>query len=59
MRVVERHLIKPSNKYWKEIDELAYKSKNLYNLANYYCRQQFFETGSSLSLTDQYPPNQE
>ena len=54
MRVVERHLIKYSNKYWKEIDELAFKSKNLYNLANYYCRQRFFETGSSLSLTDLY-----
>jgi putative transposase len=54
MRVVERHIIKSSNKYWKEIDELAFKSKNLYNLANYYCRQRFFETGKSLSLTDLY-----
>ena len=54
MRVVERHIIKSSNKYWKEIDELAFKSKNLYNLANYHCRQRFFETGKSLSLTDLY-----
>ncbi len=52
MRVVERHIIKSSNKYWKEIDELAFKSKNLYNLANYHCRQRFFKSGSSLSLTD-------
>ncbi len=52
MRVVERHIIKSSNQYWKEIDELAFKSKNLYNLANYHCRQRFFETGKSLSLTD-------
>ncbi|NEO48893.1 MAG: IS200/IS605 family element transposase accessory protein TnpB [Moorea sp. SIO4A3] len=54
MRVVERHIVKPSNQYWKEIDELAFKSKNLYNLANYHCRQRFFEAGSSLSLTALY-----
>jgi putative transposase len=38
MRVVERHIIKSSPQYWKEIDELAFKSKNLYNRANYHCR---------------------
>ena len=35
-------------------DELAFKSKNLYNLANYHCRQHFFCTGKSLSLTKLY-----
>ena len=30
MRQVERHLIKPNHKYFKEIDKLAFLSKNLY-----------------------------
>ncbi|WP_293077426.1 transposase [Okeania sp. SIO3B5] len=54
MRVVDRHIIRRTHKYWRVCDELAFKSKNLYNLANYYCRQQFFTTGSSLDLTKLY-----
>lgn len=49
MRLVERHLIKPSNLFYQEIDEAAFKSKNLYNRANYQIRQHFFETGQVLS----------
>lgn len=31
MRQVERHLIKPNHKFYQEIDNLAFLSKNLYN----------------------------
>jgi putative transposase len=41
MRQVERHIIKESNKFWKEIDKLCFLSKNLYNYANYIVRQSF------------------
>ncbi len=54
MLLVERHLISREHTFWKEIDNLAFRSKNLYNLANYHCRQQFFQTGRSISLTDLY-----
>lgn len=42
---VERHVIKPSHKLFSVFDELCFKSKNLYNVANYVQRQYFFETG--------------
>nr|WP_293102935.1 hypothetical protein [Okeania sp. SIO2F4] len=42
MRLVDRHIINRTHQYWRVCDELAFKSKNLYNLANYYCRQHFF-----------------
>ncbi|MDY7006277.1 MAG: hypothetical protein SWX82_20730 [Cyanobacteriota bacterium] len=51
MRLVSRHIINRTHQYWRVCDELAFKSKNLYNLANYYCRQHFFCTGYSLDLT--------
>ena len=38
---VEQHFIKKSNKNYKLIDELCYKSKNIYNYANYIVRQEF------------------
>ncbi|MDY7008363.1 MAG: hypothetical protein SWX82_31685 [Cyanobacteriota bacterium] len=54
MRLVSRHIINRTHQYWAWCDELAFKSKNLYNLANYYCRQHFFCTGKSLNLTKLY-----
>ena len=39
--LTERHLITPKHKHFKEIDELSFKSKNLYNQANYRIRQAF------------------
>lgn len=38
---VEKHTIKRSHKLWKYCDELCFKSKNLYNYANYIQRQRF------------------
>lgn len=49
MRLVEKHVIRKGSREWKEIDELAFKSKNLYNRANYEIRQHFFQTHQILS----------
>lgn len=54
MYFVERHVIKQNHTCWQEIDKLAFLSKNLYNYANYFCRQKFFETGQQYSLTGLY-----
>jgi putative transposase len=42
MRQIQKHLIKPNNSYFKEIDEVCFKSKNLYNTGVYLCRQALF-----------------
>ncbi len=54
MRLVDRHIINRTHNFWRVCDQLAFKSKNLYNLANYYCRQHFFQWGKSLDLTKLY-----
>ncbi|MGK7944890.1 MAG: RNA-guided endonuclease TnpB family protein, partial [Microcystaceae cyanobacterium] len=41
MKLVERHIIKPSHRFYSEIDRLCFASKNLYNYANYLIRQAF------------------
>ncbi len=43
MKLVEKHLIKASKPEWKEIDNLCFLSKNLYNCGIYECRQAFFK----------------
>lgn len=43
---VEQHLIKKSNNNYKTIDELCYKSKNVYNYANYIVRQEFINNNN-------------
>jgi putative transposase len=52
MILVERHIISKAHKPWQEIDKLSFLSKNLYNAANYICRQHFFATRKKYSLTD-------
>ncbi|NEO53844.1 MAG: IS200/IS605 family element transposase accessory protein TnpB [Okeania sp. SIO3B5] len=59
MRLVDRHIINRTHNFWRVCDELAFKSKNLYNLANYYCRQHLFCTGHSLDLTKLYHATKE
>lgn len=54
MQLVERHIIKKGNYYYKELDEISYKSKNLYNSALYYVRQQFFNTGKYINYESLY-----
>jgi putative transposase len=41
MQLTERHVIKSTEHRFAQIDELAFKSKNLYNAANYVIRQSF------------------
>jgi putative transposase len=41
MHLIEKHIIKKNHPYYKDIDELCFKSKNLYNKANYIVRQNF------------------
>jgi len=41
MQLAERHIIKSTEHRFAEIDKLAFKSKNLYNTANYVIRQSF------------------
>lgn len=41
---VEQQVIKHNHPMWKTIDENCFYSKNLYNLANYTIRQEFFNT---------------
>ena len=43
MKLVEQHIIKSNNPVYKELDNLCFLSKNLYNQALYRIRQQFFE----------------
>ena len=48
MYLVERHIIKNN----RELDEVCFKSKNLYNKALYIVRQHYFETKGYLSYFD-------
>jgi IS605 OrfB family transposase len=43
MQKVEQHIIKSNHKDFKEIDNLAFFSKNLYNAGMYHVRQSFFK----------------
>jgi putative transposase len=44
----EQHIIKKSHPLWQLIDDNCFYSKNLYNYANYFIRQEFFNTGQWL-----------
>ena len=48
MVVVEKHDVKRSSKWYKELDKLCYLSKNLYNATLYTIRQHFFQNGKCL-----------
>ena len=52
MKLVEKHVIRKGSREWKEVDDLSFKSKNLYNRANYEIRQHFFETNQILSYKE-------
>ena len=49
---VEKHIIKENNKYYEMLDGFCYKSKNLYNFANYHIRKQFIDTRKWLRYCD-------
>lgn len=48
MNLVERHIIKENSLYFKELDNLCFLSKNLYNSTLYHFRQHYFKTGKYL-----------
>jgi putative transposase len=63
MLVAERHIIKKGHRFWAEIDNLSWQSKNLYNSANYLIRQNFIyghgyltynQMASLMQKTEQY-----
>lgn len=45
MRLVERHIITKNHRLFAECDRVCFAAKNLYNLANYTIRQEFFASG--------------
>lgn len=52
MKQVEKHLIKRTDQIFKEVDDLCFKSKNLYNSAVYLNRQLLFANQSRLNYYD-------
>ena len=49
---VEKHIIYPKNPYYNILDEFCFKSKNLYNFANYQIRQKFCREGKYISYNE-------
>lgn len=49
MQLVEQHIIKKNDERYKSLDEVCFKSKNLYNAALYEIRQHFFNTKQFLN----------
>lgn len=49
---VEKHFISENNPYYLMLDEFCFKSKNLYNFANYHVRKRFIETGEWLKYNE-------
>lgn len=49
MLLVEKQIIKPSNPLYKELDNLCFLSKNLYNITLYTIRQHYFNTKKYLT----------
>jgi IS605 OrfB family transposase len=54
MKLVERHVISKNHDCWSEIDQKAFLSKNLFNLANYHYRQYFFKHRQKLNFNQLY-----
>jgi putative transposase len=54
MQLVEQHVISTSAPHFQSIDEMAFASKNLWNMANYYVRQSFIFEHTYLNTTAVY-----
>lgn len=54
MYLVERHIIKSNNPLQKELDNVCFLSKNLYNKALYLVRQHYFSTKEYLDFYKMY-----
>ena len=44
MKLIEKHIIKKSDARFQALDNICFRSKNLYNAALYIVRQHFFNT---------------
>ena len=62
--LIESHTIKPTNPHYKELDNICFLSKNLYNAANYIIKQHYLETKTFLNkfelinkFTREYQPD--
>jgi hypothetical protein len=49
---VEQQIITNTNPIWKVVDEYCFRSKNVYNYANYLIRQEFINNGKWLRHND-------
>lgn len=49
---VEQHQINKNHPMFKVIDEFSFRSKNLYNLANYHIRQEFINKGTCIKYRE-------
>jgi len=52
MKLVEQHTIKKSDSRFKELDNICFLSKNLYNAGLYAVRQHFFESEKFLNYSE-------
>jgi len=48
MQLVEKHIIKLNSPFYKEIDDLSFKTKNLYNSCLYLIRQSYIKDKTNL-----------
>lgn len=49
MQLVEKHIIKKSNATFKLLDDLCFKSKNIYNMGLFLIRQEFIHNEKYLN----------
>lgn len=52
MYITEQHIIKKTNKQWKDLDYLCFLSKNVYNQTLYQVRQHYFKTKEYLTYPE-------
>jgi putative transposase len=52
--LVEKHIIRRDDPRFEKIDQASFKSKNLYNLCNYYIRQAYIHENRYLQLNEAY-----
>ena len=54
MRLVQKHIIKQNNEYYKDLMQMMYLSKNLYNAALFNVRQYYFKAKDDTTVKYKY-----